>query len=95
MKRRGSTLLELIVVLAIMGFVAGVVTLSFPAKQSPGTADALASARRTAIAERRSQTIVVRRGDVAYDVTVLPDGSVVADSALHIDRLTGERSDAR
>jgi prepilin-type N-terminal cleavage/methylation domain-containing protein len=92
--RAGVTLVELIVVLAIIAVIAGVTTLAFRrAGSTPSVApwvSAVTAARRTAIDSGRSVSLTIRVGDVVYAATALPDGSVVADAPLDIDRLTGE-----
>jgi prepilin-type N-terminal cleavage/methylation domain-containing protein len=92
MKRRGVTLIELIVVLAIVAIVAGVTTLAFRgADRRRDVAPwftAVAAARRTAIDSARVVTITVSVSDTPHAVTALPDGSVLTD--LGVDRLTGE-----
>jgi prepilin-type N-terminal cleavage/methylation domain-containing protein len=94
MNRSGVTLIELIVVLAIIAIMAGVTTLAFRrADMTPRVApwvSAIAAARRTAVDSDRTVSLTVRVGDKVYAATALPDGSVVADAALRIDRLTGE-----
>jgi general secretion pathway protein H len=92
--RSGVTLVELIVVLAILGVIAGVTTLAFRTAQ-PGPriepwASAIAQARRTALDSARVVSLTVDIGDSVYAATALPDGSVVADARLGVDRLTGE-----
>ena len=94
-KRRveGSTLVEVLVVLAILGVVAGVTGLGLRAEsQPPRVDDAVArvsAARREAIRTGRSLTVVTSRDDHVVAATAHPDGSVVADSALALDRLSG------
>jgi prepilin-type N-terminal cleavage/methylation domain-containing protein len=94
MNRPGVTLIELIVVLAIVAIMAGVTTLAFRrADMTPTVApwvSAVAAARRTAVDSGRTVSLTVRVGDKVYAATALPDGSVVADAALGVDRLTGE-----
>ena len=94
MNRPGVTLIELIVVLAIVAIMAGVTTLAFRrADMTPTVApwvSAVAAARRTAVDSDRTVSLTVRVGDKVYAATALPDGSVVADAALGVDRLTGE-----
>jgi prepilin-type N-terminal cleavage/methylation domain-containing protein len=93
-ERRGVTLVELIVVLAIIALMAGVTTLAFRrADLTPQVAPwvrAIAAARRLAIDSARTVSLTVRIADGLYSATALPDGSIVADPALGIDRLTGE-----
>jgi prepilin-type N-terminal cleavage/methylation domain-containing protein len=97
MRRRveGNTLVELLVVLAILGVVAGVAGLSSRADPTPAAIDAagaqVAAARREAIRAGRSVTVVVSRDGHVSVATAHADGSVVADSALSIDRFTGTR----
>lgn len=92
--RRGVTLIELIVVLAIVAVIAGVTTLAFrradlTPKVEPWV-NAIATARRTAIDSARTISLTVRVGDSLYAATALLDGSIVADARLGIDRLSGE-----
>jgi prepilin-type N-terminal cleavage/methylation domain-containing protein len=92
--RAGVTLVELIVVLAILSVIAGVTTLAFRrADTGPGVpswVSAVGAARRTAIDSNRSVSLIIRVGNAVYAATALPDGSVIADAPLGIDRLTGE-----
>lgn len=105
----GSTLLELVVALAILGIASTVVLVAWRASEPESRADlgglaqALADARRRAIASGRPQvlqlrlvldgsaTVVsdqLRRGVVAR-LVAYPDGGVVADSNLPVERLSG------
>lgn len=99
MMRRGVTLVELIVVLAILSVIAGVTTLAFrragPVTSAAAWESAIAAARRTAMDSARSVTLTIRIGDSLYAATALSDGSVVADAPLAIDRLTGAPIHAR
>jgi prepilin-type N-terminal cleavage/methylation domain-containing protein len=97
MPRRGSTLIELVVTLAIMGLVAGMVTLALQ-RQSPPTVDPfvrISAARHAALITRRPVTIDLVIDGALMVLTALPDGGVVADTSLHFDRLTGARLHAR
>jgi len=94
MRRAGTTLLELLVTLAIVAIVSAVVGLTLRATPAPPADDAqatVAAARHTAVAERRVVTVTVQSHGQPHAVTALPDGGIVADSALGRDRLTGER----
>jgi prepilin-type N-terminal cleavage/methylation domain-containing protein len=92
----GNTLLELLVVLAILGIVAGVAGLGFRTVAPPAPTEEavarIAAARREAIRSGKSITISVARDGHVLAATAHPDGSVVADTALGIDRLSGRES---
>jgi prepilin-type N-terminal cleavage/methylation domain-containing protein len=83
MNARGFTLMELVVVLALMGILAGVASLSAagstPLRQrSPSSFEA---ARDSAIADGRPRTeIVADTGGSFGHITFLPDGRVVTDA---------------
>ena len=92
------TLLELLVTLALMGIIAGVATMAFRRFHSPDPGDPrvmLADSLRRSVAEGRTITIRALLDSGAVQATAYPDGSVVADSALAISRLTGIPFDAR
>ncbi len=91
--RPGVTLVELIVVLAILGLMAGVVGLSaphtgWPTETDPWTA-AIEAAREAAIDSGRTVTIALRVRDSVREATALPDGSVIVSGAPIVDRLSG------
>ena len=100
-RRAGVTLAELIVVVAILGLIAGMATEAF--RRSPNAAGAeagarlereLLSARWTALRTRRPVVIAIADSAGASSVTALPDGSVIGDAILLRDRLTGKRRDS-
>lgn len=90
---RGVTLVELVVVLALLGIMSGVVGLSLRSARPVPTQNvallAAARARDLALRLGRSVTIVIARDSQSFDVTALPDGRVVAAKSLTIDPLTG------
>lgn len=95
--RYGSTLVELLVTLTIMSIVAGVVTLMLRPSNAARRAlySEILAARRSALSSRAPVTIEVILNDSLRFVTVLPDGELIADSALPFDRLTGVRLNVR
>lgn len=81
LKRSGLTLLELVVVLALIGFIASVVVPKVrPAVVGApiGTVDSL---RKSAAQGRRPVTAVVQKPTGPAWVTAWPSGLVVGDSA--------------
>ena len=87
MNARGFTLMELIVVLALMGILAGVAALSAAGSAPLRQRSALSSetARDSAImdGEPRTATVADTGGNLGH-VTFLPDGRVVADTGVLI-----------
>jgi prepilin-type N-terminal cleavage/methylation domain-containing protein len=92
MIRPGNTLVEMLITLALLGIIASVATLAIrriipPSPSDPTTiiADSI-----DAVFKSGSPTTLrfMIRGRPAA-ATLNPDGSIVADSALHIDRFTG------
>jgi prepilin-type N-terminal cleavage/methylation domain-containing protein len=91
--RTGFTLVELMVVLAILGVMAGVAGLAARSLDDTDPAAEraalIADARRRALQTRRPVRLQVASGDTVRLMLALPDGSVRADSALGLDPLTG------
>lgn len=89
---RGATLLELIVSVAIVGVMASVATLMIRRPPPPNPSDPLtiiADTLERVLATGTPLTLQFLVNARPVAVTVNPDGSVIADSALFIDRLTG------
>ena len=95
--RAGSTLLELVVALAVLGIALGVASVAFrhPAPDRRSVAQhEVARARQRALASRRPVSFLLRDGDTVAQGVAYPDGRVlVADTSL-ADPMTG-RPDAR
>lgn len=89
----GVTLLELVVVLALLGIMAGVVGLSLrsakPVPRMDVASLAAARARDSAVRSGRAVTVVITRDSQIFDATAFPDGRVVAAKRLSIDLLSG------
>ncbi len=99
--RAGVTLVELMVVLAVLGVMASVVLLSWPADRSrprgavtPAT-DSIAVLRRRALQSGRPVAGVVTIGGFKSAIIALPDGRIVGDERLGINPFTGEKIDAQ
>jgi prepilin-type N-terminal cleavage/methylation domain-containing protein len=90
--RRGVTLLELLIVVVVLGLVTSVAALVMPAKVVPpdDTPHRIANARTRALRTGQPVSVVLQLDTVFSLATAMPDGTVLADSAARIDRLTGK-----
>jgi Tfp pilus assembly protein FimT len=90
--RRGVTLIELLVVVVGLGLIYGVAMLALPRKAVPpdDTPHRVATARAQALRTGRPVTVVLDLDTMFAVATAMPDGTVLADSAARIDRLTGQ-----
>jgi prepilin-type N-terminal cleavage/methylation domain-containing protein len=90
---RGITLVELLVVLAIMAIAATLVALEPPRARHSTAGDLvnqqIAAARRAALDSGHAVTVAPRDSNEPLRATAFPDGSVVADPRAHIDRFSG------
>jgi prepilin-type N-terminal cleavage/methylation domain-containing protein len=91
--RKGFTLVELMIVLALLAIIAAVSATAFRLLDRSTSQNSneleIARARHRAIESGRPVTITVRNSTGAHDVLALPDGGVVADSSVHVNRWTG------
>jgi prepilin-type N-terminal cleavage/methylation domain-containing protein len=90
--RAGVTLVELLVVIAILALTTALSSVALRRSvtpREPDAGDAVRALRREAIGSGKAIMGLVRRDGVAYAVTVLADGRVVADPSLHLDPATG------
>ena len=100
----GTTLVELLVALTIMGLMFGLATLEStrrrtPADAGPSTVNAnIRKARDSALRSGTDVTVTVEDSTGVWNLTALPDGSIIGDSPLlahaRIDPLSGRRERA-
>jgi prepilin-type N-terminal cleavage/methylation domain-containing protein len=86
------TLVELLVTLAIMGVLLGVVTLAVRRIAEPAIADPyhiVGDSSRAAASSGRPISLRFVLNGASVAATAFPDGSVVGDSVLAIERLSG------
>ena len=92
--RRGVTLVELMVTLALIGLLAGVVGLTLHTARHAPSIDAatarLVAARDSALRFGIAVTVALTMDGRAHVATALPDGRVVADSGFTVDPLSGQ-----
>ncbi len=92
---RGVTLVELLVVLAILGTMAGLVGLAWqPGVWSSLDRGEVARARRRALESGRVIKVSLSSGGSVAQVIAFPDGRVLGAEQLGVDPLTGESRDA-
>ena len=87
----GMTLIEVVVVLAIIGIIAGVTALAIPRVMKPTPDDPvrmLGAARRRALRDGEAVSTRLLIHGVMHGVVALPDGSVIVDSGVGVDRFT-------
>lgn len=96
--KRGMTLLEFLVTLSIMGVILGVATLAFRRIEERAPNDPyrlVDDSLRHAVSTGVPVTLRFIVNGVSAAATVFPDGSIVGDSALGIDRLIGRTPGVR
>lgn len=96
--KRGTTLLELLLVLSILGILGAVAIVDLrrgPTHRENALIHAthqLDSMRGITLRAGRGRTVIIEDSSGPHTVTLLPDGSIVADSVfareLGLDRLT-------
>jgi prepilin-type N-terminal cleavage/methylation domain-containing protein len=89
---RGVTLIELLVTIAILAALSAVATLAVRRIDTPNPDDpqtVLANGIRDVLRTGKPAHLHFVIDGVAANATILPDGSVVADSALELERFTG------
>jgi prepilin-type N-terminal cleavage/methylation domain-containing protein len=84
--RRGVTLIEMLVSLAILAILLGLAGLHLPARTTETNRDEwrviVKEAERKAMRSGRPVTVSMLRHDRRWSLTVTEDGTVVMDSAL-------------
>ena len=90
--RRGVTLVELLVVIALLGVIGAVAALAMraPAAASPSDAAVrLAAIRDYAVRIQRPVTVVSMVGGLAVTTTAYPDGRVIDERLSGVNPLSG------
>lgn len=89
--RDGVTLLELVIVITVLSVIGGVTALLLPQTIIPpdDTPHRITDARTMALRTGVPVHVVVHVRSGFLPATALPDGTVLVDSAAHVDRLTG------
>ncbi|HEX2778578.1 MAG TPA: prepilin-type N-terminal cleavage/methylation domain-containing protein [Gemmatimonadaceae bacterium] len=96
--RSGTTVVELLVVLAILGVVAGVTAVAIHTPRpaaAGGAAATLVDARECAVRTGRTVTVIVADSADVRAATAYPDGRLIVDDRLSIDTRSGRPVDAR
>jgi len=94
--RPGVTLIELLAVIVILSTLASVATLALWHPAAPSATDPhqiIAAARREALEHGAVVDTTVTENGITRTVTLLPDGQVLADSTVAVDRLTARFAD--
>lgn len=95
--RAGGTLIELLVTMTLLAIIASVTTLAFRQITAPVPGDpmtVISDTLKTVLSSGQSVTLQFMVNGRPALATVNPDGSIVADTALHIDRFTGRSTRA-
>ncbi|HVX41699.1 MAG TPA: type II secretion system protein [Gemmatimonadaceae bacterium] len=95
MRRRGATLIELLVTVVMLGIIASMATLAARRISAPDPADLawLAADSLAGVVDRaRAVRIDAAEGGRAVSAALHVDGRIVADSEFHVDPLAGTRS---
>jgi prepilin-type N-terminal cleavage/methylation domain-containing protein len=94
-RRRGVTLIELLVTVAVLGILSGVAAPALLRPVASDTTDpgfVAEQLRRDALRSGTSKSAVVVVDSISVELTAYPDGSLASDSALATDLLTGTAS---
>ena len=91
-RRSGTTLIELAITMALLGVIAGVTVLAIRRFDPVNPLDPrqmLADSQRVSVATGRSSRVRIAMNGTMTTAWIRPDGSIVADSALAVERFTG------
>jgi prepilin-type N-terminal cleavage/methylation domain-containing protein len=92
--QRGVTLIELLVMLAILGIAASIGGLAMRTSNHPAAREGLAvmvtETRARALRTGSPQSVMLRDSSGSHALTAFPDGSVTGDRILRVNRATGQ-----
>lgn len=91
-RRSGMTLIEVLVTMTLIGLTASIATLAVRRVDEPRPDDPMrmiADSLRVAVATGRPITLHLVVNGVHALATIHPDGSIVADTTVPLDRLSG------
>ena len=96
--RHGHTLIEMLITVALLGIVASMTTLGVRRFSRPSPSDPraiIADTLERVLATGRSVTLQFIVNGRPVFATVNPDGSVIADTAIDVNRFTGRSTNAK
>lgn len=95
-RRRGVTLVEVLITLVLLAIVASVATLALRPPLPPDPNDPrtiVADSLNAALREARAITLRMPTDTGLLVATLRADGSIVADPQMHLERLIGVKVD--
>jgi prepilin-type N-terminal cleavage/methylation domain-containing protein len=95
--RAGTTLIELMIAIVILSVMAGVAVVALRTAGPPSDQDVafarVQQLRRTVVENGRPLSIGIELSGRRYTISAYPDGRVVTDAPLPVDRLSGRGVD--
>jgi prepilin-type N-terminal cleavage/methylation domain-containing protein len=94
--RTGLTLIEVVITLTLLALTAALANLAIKRVEDPDPSDPrtiIADSLAVAVREARTITVAMPTDSGLLEATLRPDGSIVADQRLEIERLIGVKTD--